>query len=119
MKMAERRALIAQIDVWEFFKNHVDNLLSPSAKGKCPFCDVAQLTLRVDLPTGQWICFACGEKGQLFELLIRKYHINAEQAGMLVKAFAEHQEAKTQNSSLFEGDFKESNSGNDRAGRDF
>jgi hypothetical protein len=94
MKMNKRRALIAKLNVYDFYKDELP-AISECAIGRCPFCLTdGKYTFKANMFTGSYVCINCGEKGELFDFLIYKYRIKVQEAVKMLAQAVELQRAR-------------------------
>lgn len=84
----------ARISPADFYRQELPTMPAPKKDrgwvpaGKCPFHDDHRPTnFRVNLTTGQFICFSCGSRGDVFAFLQMRYALTFREALRTLAAY--------------------------------
>lgn len=73
-KRVDKDELRRRIDLIEFFEQFTKlRVTGDKAVGKCPLHEDGSPSFSVDRKKAVWHCFGCGEGGDVFAFLMRKY----------------------------------------------
>lgn len=73
--MLEKKTILDRLDIPGFYLDEVPGLKIRGNRGTglCPFHEDHDPSLSISLETGRFICFACGEKGDLFRFYMARH----------------------------------------------
>lgn len=80
MDKTEKEMLLALLDKQAFYQSYVANLKSTNGsaqmKGNCPFHEDRNPSFSVNVKSGKFHCFGCGQEGDVFNFLERHEGLN-------------------------------------------
>lgn len=77
-----REEIIARLDIEEFYRSHLNGITGKGRqrKAKCCFHEEKTASLSIDFETGLFNCFGCGEKGSIFDFVMKAKGVDFKEA---------------------------------------
>jgi len=85
--------ILTSLDFLSFYQSELGKIDKIKSNGwsepiTCPFHEDNNPSLGVNIKTGQFNCFGCGEKGSIFNFYMKKYNVNFKESLSKLAEFA-------------------------------